>query len=38
MIASRVAAACDGLAGVGLDGFVRGALDDLAVRATDRAR
>ena len=38
MIASRVAAACDGLAGIGLNGFVRAALDDLAVRATDRAR
>lgn len=38
MIASRVAAAREGLAGVGLDGFVLAALGDLAVRATDRAR
>jgi geranylgeranyl diphosphate synthase type I len=38
MIASRVAAACDGLSGAGLDGFVLAALRDLAVRATDRAR
>ncbi len=38
MIASRAAAACGGLAGAGLDGFVRAALSDLAVRATDRAR
>jgi len=38
MIACRVTAAGDGLAGAGLDGFVLAALGDLAVRATDRAR
>ena len=38
MIDSRVVAACDGLRGAGLDGFVLAALRDLAVRAADRAR
>jgi geranylgeranyl diphosphate synthase, type I len=38
MIAERVTAACDRLATGGLSPFVRGALTDLAVRYTDRAR
>jgi hypothetical protein len=38
MIGSRVTAACASLSGAGLGGFVRAALRDLAVRATDRDR
>jgi geranylgeranyl diphosphate synthase, type I len=38
MIESRVQVACASLSGAGLDGFVLGALRDLAVRATFRAR
>ena len=38
MIGARAAAACAGLAGAGIDGFVLAALSDLAARATDRAR
>jgi geranylgeranyl diphosphate synthase, type I len=38
LIAHRVAAASDRLAGSGLPRFVRDALDELAVRYTDRAR
>jgi geranylgeranyl diphosphate synthase type I len=38
MIAERVTAACDRLAGAGLSPFVRDTLTDLAVRYTDRAR
>jgi geranylgeranyl diphosphate synthase type I len=37
MIGARVRAACAALAGAGIDDFVREALRDLAVRATDRA-
>jgi geranylgeranyl diphosphate synthase type I len=38
MISSRVNAACERLAGSGLNGFVLGALRDLAIRYTNRAR
>ena len=38
MIHGRVAAACDRLAGSGLNDFVLSALQDLAIRYTDRAR
>ena len=37
MIASRVSAACERLDGSGLNGFVAGALRDLAIRYTNRA-
>jgi geranylgeranyl diphosphate synthase type I len=38
MIASRVRAACERLDGSGLNGFVLGALHDLAIRYTNRVR
>lgn len=38
MISRRVSAACDRLAGSGLDGFLLAALRDLAIRYTDRVR
>ena len=37
MISSRVSAACDRLAGGGLNDFVLGALRDLAIRYTNRS-